>query len=846
MKLDERFFLFLLTFSLFVPVQAQIYSPQQIELAERLQSLANTAVPEIAYIQTNKDIYEIGEDLWFKVYLLDSHSLVPSIRGKTLYLQLLNESTKRAVWEEKYEIRNGFSTGRVFLAKTLQKGDYILVAYTPFSFYNDSTELKAVKRIKLQEDIVSGPAINEEFDKAFYNLNDSVRIKLALTSEQNDSTTSDVTAILKHKNKKLGKIIVKAPSNGNSIITFPPQNTNEHLEVELNVNNREHNELIKMVVPCKADPIQFDIFPEGGYLVSGIRARIAFKAVNTKGEPLNASGELFENDIPILKFKSMHAGMGSFVFKPEYGKKYRIHLSEPSIDSSFFLPEIHPEGVVIQMIERDEKSLTLKVTQSPTLPPDVIYLRVQCRGIVYGMTSAELNNELLIKIPTEDLPQGVFELTLYNGECHPVAERLIYINQNKKLNISASISKEIFPVRGKAILKISVKDKYGQPVVANLGISVFDRHYQNKSDSDNILAHIYLSEQLKGRIYNPSYYFTSNSKNRDQALDLLLLTQGWRKYIWCEDNLSNCGNKYPILTDGIDGIVTTRRMSENKQSFVIVFSPNIDSSKVLIPADSAGGFSIPPEYFKKWQGEYIYMKPLSSSTVNIPIILSEPFDIINSISRYKEFICASPVLMNEKTEIPSTYKAPNGVVSIKEVTIKGKKNNTIRGKYLGSLDSLARFKGTPDYVCRYNILNCKNHPNEPDNKEPVEGHVYLTESGVGVYINIVYHGSQRPKYTEKQLLKIYNLSRTRAYFNSREFYSPNYDKNKAENNLPDFRNTLLWEPSVTTDEKGEASLSFYCSDIYTDFVGRIEGVGGDGLLGSQYFKFTVRKQKLLP
>jgi len=38
-------------------------------------------------------------------------------------------------------------------------------------------------------------------------------------------------------------------------------------------------------------------------------------------------------------------------------------------------------------------------------------------------------------------------------------------------------------------------------------------------------------------------------------------------------------------------------------------------------------------------------------------------------------------------------------------------------------------------------------------------------------------------------------------------------------------------------------VSFFCSDINTEFVGRIEGVGGEGLLGAGYFKFTVRKLK---
>src|SRR5450631_1724330 len=105
-----RLILTLIFVTLHFSAYAQSYSPQQIELAERLQTLAKNAAPEIAYIQTSKDIYETGEDLWFKVYLLNAQHLVPSILSKTLYLQLKNEYTKKAVWEEKYEIKNGFAT----------------------------------------------------------------------------------------------------------------------------------------------------------------------------------------------------------------------------------------------------------------------------------------------------------------------------------------------------------------------------------------------------------------------------------------------------------------------------------------------------------------------------------------------------------------------------------------------------------------------------------------------------------------------------------------------------------------------------------------------------------------
>lgn len=151
----KQLFLIMLAFMLFSPVPAQNYCSQQVELAEKLHSLTKNAPPELAYIQTGKDIYETGEDLWFKLYLLDAQYLMPSFLSKTLYLQLLNENNKQVVWEEKFEIQHGVSSGKVYLESNLTEGDYFLAAYTPNSFFNDTTEFKALRRIKIKVDITS-------------------------------------------------------------------------------------------------------------------------------------------------------------------------------------------------------------------------------------------------------------------------------------------------------------------------------------------------------------------------------------------------------------------------------------------------------------------------------------------------------------------------------------------------------------------------------------------------------------------------------------------------------------------------------------------------------------------
>jgi len=784
---DKRFIFTMIAVTLLLHVHSQSYSPQQIELAERLDSLANNAAPEIAYIQTSKDIYETGEDLWFKVYLLNAQYLVPSLLSKTLYLQLLNENSREIVWQEKYEIQNGFADGRVYLQSTLPEGDYFLAAYTPNSFLNDSSEFKALKQIKVVNDIGFEPAPG--------------------------------------KTNKSG-------------ISQQPEET------------------IK---------IQFMTFPEGGNLVSGIKSKLAFKAVNTLGEPVDIMGTLYADSLPILKFSSSHHGMGTFNFIPLSGKKYVIKLTQPSVDSSFFLPKIYDSGMVLQLIGRDNDVLSFKVSQSSDLNTD-IYLRVQCRGIVYGMTSTTLSREIKIIVPLTGLPQGIAEVTLFNNKLIPIAERLVYVNRNQKLNISAELSKGIYRTRGKAILKISVKDENGDPVIANLGISAFDRVYQNPLDSNNILTHYFLSTQLKGRIYNPSYYFNSDNKNREEQLDLLMLTQGWRKYIWNEENLGKITTQEKqVIFDGIKGIMfyTDRKKKIPKeQTFVMAFSPNKDSTNVLISADSVGMFEVLPREFKKWENDYVYLKPfgahptqifkmndpLATPKFSLIIKMDDPFQTINKLLLLNRITYPISISENDNLETPDQTIQNSGAIRIKEVTIKGQRGKTNRGKFLGTLDSLAYLKTKDDYVCRYGVLNCPRHDrNEPGTIRPSQGKDYfviISYNTPGEYTRRVTY--YYPKYSENDLLRINNLSRVKAYYGTREFYKPDYDKETGDAMVPDFRNTLLWEPTVFTDENGEATLSFFCSDINTDFVGRIEGVGGDGLLGTGFFKFTVRKLKLNP
>ncbi len=65
------------------------------------------------------------------------------------------------------------------------------------------------------------------------------------------------------------------------------------------------------------------------------------------------------------------------------------------------------------------------------------------------------------------------------------------------------------------------------------------------------------------------------------------------------------------------------------------------------------------------------------------------------------------------------------------------------------------------------------------------------------------------------------------------------DKLKRESRIPDFRNTLYWNPYVTNGNNGNALVRFWASDFRSDFLIVVEGVTNSGKVISARKVFTV-------
>ena len=470
------------------------------------------------------------------------------------------------------------------------------------------------------------------------------------------------------------------------------------------------------------------------------------------------------------------------------------------------------------------------------------------------MVPAAVNRETKVKVPISAFPcQGIAEFTLFNEDLVPLAERLVYVNPEMKLHIEAQMSKERYETREKASLKISVKDDNGQPVVANLGVSVFDKLYKNPQNTKNILTNCLLTSEINGRLYDPAYYFDSRNKDRGEALDLLLLTQGWRNYVWSEKTLKVNSQKKPIISDGIEAEVFSDQsnIKTGDQQLVMAFNPERNLNNLLAILVNAGRFMIEPQHFKLGSGGYVYLKPMGPQHDKLQIKdklrirISDPFLSIDDLRQKKElnFPKERSAMIKNKDELTDSPVAGHNVIKLPQVIIKSQGDQTFRDKFIGLLDSLAKLNSSIERVYDGKYLNPDRSTDFKEKRTfeittKINGVIYHGVKGPTGMVTVNYSD---PNLSEEELMKMNNLTRVKGYYPHKDFYCPNYDKVSDENLIADFRNTLLWAPNVATNSKGEATLEFFCSDINFNFVGKIEGMSDEGLLGAQEFGFTVGK-----
>lgn len=294
--------------------------------------------------------------------------------------------------------------------------------------------------------------------------------------------------------------------------------------------------------------------PEGGDLVTGLESNIAFKAVDGHQYPSNIRGDIKNSEGKlIVSYTSVHDGMGTFKLTPVQGESYYAEWTdEDGVTGKTILPSAKQEGTLLQVIQ-NEKFIFFTIRRSEKILPNqknVMILAQMHQHLIYGAKVRMDQPEVISgNIPIDSLSTGIVQLTLLDEKSNPIAERIIFINKGDYSFItSLEWHEKNLNKRGKNIFEIEIDDT----LRTNLSISITDAQITNNTGDDNIISSLLLTSDLRGYIHNPYYYFSNSSASHH--LDLVMLTNGWRRYNW--HNIA--GARYPELRFPVENNLTIK------------------------------------------------------------------------------------------------------------------------------------------------------------------------------------------------------------------------------------------------------------------------------------------------
>ena len=350
--------------------------------------------------------------------------------------------------------------------------------------------------------------------------------------------------------------------------------------------------------------LALSFYPEGGNLVMGMNSKVAFKATGKEGDDAVITGNILnQKGISVAELNSGFEGMGSFEFTPDSGK-YTAKIQYNNKDYTFDLPDVLPVGYSMAVENINEEKMDVLIQKNSLTDNEPLGLSVSCRGKLYGFeqVSVGAENALRLTFPKRMLPSGVIQITLFNATGNVLCERLAFVNHHSEMKMSMTQPKSIYEPYEKVNIDFQLNDLKNNPVETTFSVAVRDEATAGINPyNDNLLTNLLLSSELKSYIENPGYYFASDDASRREALDLLMLTQGWSRYVWKQlAGVTPYVVKHPIEKSlVIEGAVLSNFKKKPKQNVDVTMVLMCDSTsqRGTCITDKDGKFNLALEDF---------------------------------------------------------------------------------------------------------------------------------------------------------------------------------------------------------------------------------------------------------
>ena len=438
------------------------------------------------------------------------------------------------------------------------------------------------------------------------------------------------------------------------------------------------------IAPFIATDINLGFYPEGGAMVNGIAGMVAVKAEDLGGRQLSTiSGSVIDpQGDTVARFRCDSLGMGLFSLLPLTTRAYKARFIYHGKAYSIDLPAALQSGITMQVVHRDN-ALQVAIncnTDIPALYKDKPFtLMGRHAGKVCFLQQINLSTtQQIVWLPYNLFTQGITALSLYDDKMRPHAERLVFIQPSaiEKIKVSLSIDKSVDIPSEETHLSIALTDGKGKPVSGNLSLAVVENGLEGKA---GIQSYMLLQSELKGVIDDPERYFDAANPHRYKQLDLLLLTQGWRNFLW--RRLADTSIRISFAPEtglSLSGRVTTDKGNKPLPWTVVTLSnPGALTSRFLSArTDSAGRFNFGGMAFADKQN--ILLRSINNKGKNEGNIRVDNVSaFVQMPIRYRSYISLDTVARNTIKQVFESKPMLQKNITLKEVKVKASRTVTI-------------------------------------------------------------------------------------------------------------------------------------------------------------------------
>jgi hypothetical protein len=793
-----------------------LYNQFLTDLKSKLKKYNDENPEDRVYLQFDKPMYKPGETIWFSAFVRNGTDLKASEKSEILYAELIDPKGNVA---KKLNLiaNNGKTNAEFVLDENVIGGLYKVKAYTNWQ-KNENTFFE--KEIQVQKVVLPRLKMKLEFQRKAYGPGDDVIAKLDLNTLENMPLADYNFSYVAQLN---GKNILTKKFNTNEIgeayvkFELPKElATNDGL-LNIMIDYEGKTESISRSIPITLGNIALSFYPEGGDLVEGLETNVAFKAVDEFGKPADIEGIVKDKaGKTVAEFTSFHNGMGAFEFEPKIGMDYKVFITNPKgIDKEYTLPERLGRGWVLNVEEEDKDQLKVIVNSTED---ERMSLMCQVRGEAYFMREINVTrgkNEYIV--PLTKFPIGVAQITLFDSRDIERAERLVFVNKNKQMNIEIKTDKEKYLPREKVKMTLKVTDERGLPIPANLSMSVVDDKLLSFADdkSSNILSNLLLEQDVLAKVEEPKFYFDPKEKKADKALNYLLMTDGWRRFKWetvMKENVmaktyqgektvvagtiyDNTGKPLKdatiTLQDGTNRIIKTDENGKYILSGINLYNP----FNLLVASNGL-------------QSQNVYV---NSYGVNYNAHLYEPYKY-STVSKTRRGNMPMAVGGANRVEgMEIERDAPNDDMIIDLVI----EDNEDRQELMKNIE-------VNELPKQLELGN-----NKVDKEVLADG---LAAEIVEEQIAAFAWDLKAKDEAKKQDAFGFANNRQRiqpavVYHRAKEFAAPNYANAPTTEVRTDFRTTIYWAGNIEVSNKGLAYVEFYNNDDVSAFRTTVEGIG---------------------